>query len=152
MKRTAVSAMAAAILCAAVSGVGAQEAVLRPGDKVRFHTDARQAFYFGELGRLTSDSLIMERCESCVSLSYGRSYVHDLAVFRISNRGDRFLTGLFIGGLVGGGLGAISANSCKGTADVCELSGLAIPFGAIAGALVGSAIGFMTGYRWVPIT
>jgi len=143
--------MTAATLCAAFSTLGAQETVLRPGDRVRFHTGAHETFYIGELGRVTGDSLILERCTTCVSLTYDRASVRDLAVFRAWHRGHRVFTGLLVGGLVGGGLGAVIANTCKGTVDACELSVLAIPFGAIAGAFLGSAIGFMTGYRWVPV-
>lgn len=142
--------MTAAILCFA-SSVGAQETVLRSGDRVRFRVDMRDSLSYGKLARFTTDSLILERCFTCVSLTYGRSHVNDLAVFRASHRGDRFVTGLLLGGLVGGGLGVLVAKSCGGTVDACELSVLAIPFGAIAGAFFGSAIGFMTGYRWVPV-
>jgi hypothetical protein len=82
---------------------------------------------------------------------YSRAEINHLEVLRVEGRGDRFIGGLLIGALVGGGLGYLSAHSCGG-GDQCDLAGLAVPFGAIGGGLMGGVIGVFTAYRWYPIT
>jgi len=139
-------------LCAAFSGAAAQESVLRQGSLIRFRVPPQDSLHIADLDRLTADSLVLERCETCSRLRFSRAEVAHLEVFGPVNRGDRFLAGLGLGALIGGGLGYLNVATCKGYADACELAVLAVPFGAIAGGILGAGFGFMTGYRWKPVT
>ena len=69
---------------------------------------------------------------------------------RPTGSGDRIMSGMLLGGAAGGGLGWLSAHTCHG-AERCDLAGLAIPFGAIAGAVIGGFVGYITAYRWEPV-
>lgn len=135
----------------AFSGAAAQENGPRRGALIRFRVPPQEALHVADLGRITADSLILERCATCDRLLFSRAEVDQLAVFVTTNRGDRLIAGLGLGALAGGALGYLSAATCKGNADACELSILAVPFGAIAGAFLGAGIGFMTGYKWKPV-
>jgi hypothetical protein len=130
----------------------AQTSGVEPGDRVRFLTPSSKTFNIATVARLTLDSLALQSCPSCVRLVYPRSEVTHLDVYRVSNRGGRALTGLGLGALIGGVLGYVSARSCSGGADRCELSGLAIPAGALLGGIFGAITGFLTGYSWQPVT
>lgn len=65
--------------------------------------------------------------------------------------GDRIISGVLLGGAAGGGLGWLSASTCHG-GDSCDLAVLAIPFGAIAGAVIGGFVGYITSYKWEPVS
>lgn len=150
MERVAVCVTSAILLCVAVSAGAAQETSIKPGASVRFKTDSSDTRQFGYLARLTGDSLILQSCDICSRLQYSRSEINHLDVLRVEGRGDRFFTGLFIGALVGGGLGYLSAHTCGG-GDQCDLAALAIPFGVISGGLIGGVAGFLTAYKWHPV-
>jgi hypothetical protein len=151
MRRISRHLMSAILFCAAFSLCGAQETSIKPGASIRFKTDSTDARQFGYLARLTSDSLFLESCDICSRLFFSRAEINHLDVLRVENRGDRFIAGLAIGALVGGGLGYLSAHTCGG-GDKCDLAALAIPFGAIGGGLIGGVIGVFTAYKWQPIT
>ena len=84
---------------------------------------------------------------------YGRTEISSLEVMRPTAAGDRIISGVLLGGAAGGGLGWLSARTCHG-GDRCDMEVLAIPFGAIAGAVIGGFVGFITSYNWesVPAT
>ena len=132
--------------------VQAQESGVEPGDRVRFRTQSSNTFNIATVARLTADSLALQSCLSCVRLVYPRSEVTHLDVYRVSNRGGRAFAGLGLGALIGGILGYVSARSCTGGADRCELSGLAIPAGVLLGGFFGAITGFLTGYGWQSVT
>jgi len=136
----------------ASSGAAAQETGPREGALIRFRVPPQQAWHVADLARLTADSLVVERCPSCDRLQFSRPDVEHIEVSVPVNRGGRLMAGLGIGTLIGGGLGYISARTCKGTADACDLAVLAVPFGAIAGGVIGAAAGFLSGYKWEPVT
>jgi hypothetical protein len=138
--------------CVAFSGAAAQENGPRQGSLIRFRVPPQDSLHVADLARITADSLVLERCETCSRLLFSRAEVNHLEVFVTTNRGDRLIAGFGIGGLIGGGLGYLSARTCKGNADACELSFLAVPFGAIAGAILGAGVGFITAYKWEPVT
>lgn len=142
--------MSAILFCTAFSSTGAQQSYVKEGATIRFQTDSSQYTHTGQLAHLTSDSLFLQRCVTCVRLTYSRTEVSHLAVLRPEGRGTRFLAGLLIGSLVGGGLGYLSASNCGG-GEKCDLAGLAVPFGAIFGGLFGGAVGVFSAYKWQPI-
>lgn len=143
-------AIATGLLSLAFSRSGAQETVVKPGATIRFQIDSTASTHSGELARLTSDSLFLAKCVTCNRLLYSRTEVSRLALLRVESRGDRMIAGFAIGALVGGGLGYLSAATCKG-GDKCDLAGLAIPFGGIFGGLIGTAAGLFSAYKWTPI-
>lgn len=151
MKRLAIHLIAAALPCLTMSRAEAQDARLKAGAVVRFGVPPRDSLYVGTLARVTPDSLVLLRCSACNRLGYARAEVNHLAVASPYNRGDRTLAGLGLGALIGGSLGYLSAASCHG-GDQCDLAALAVPFGGIAGAILGAAVGFMTAYRWMPVS
>ena len=63
----------------------------------------------GQLERVTGDSVFLERCPDCNRLAYGRNDVANLDIYQPYNRGNRTLTGIGLGGLLGIGLGFLSA-------------------------------------------
>ena len=153
MKRdftVALHVISAAVLCIAFSAVGGQEQEPQPGAQIRFRIGARDSLHVAQLGLLTRDSLALERCLTCNRLRYSRAEINDLAVFRPVNRGDRFIGGLAIGAVIGGGLGYLSSRGCR-TYEKCDLAALAVPLGAIFGGLFGGVIGFIGAYRWEPV-
>jgi hypothetical protein len=150
MGRIAGHLISAILFCTALSSTGAQESYVKEGATIRFQTDSGHYTHTGQLAVLTIDSLFLQRCATCFRLTYSRTEVSHLAVLRPEARGDRFLAGLLIGALAGGGLGYIAASTCGG-GEKCDLAGLAIPFGAIVGGLFGGVAGVLSAYRWQPV-
>lgn len=128
----------------------AQETVVKSGATVRFRTAPDDSSRSGRVAKLTADSLVLASCLNCGRLLYGRGEIKNLEVMRPTPSGDRIISGVLLGGAIGGGLGYISAKTCHG-AERCDLSGLAIPFGAIAGAVIGGFVGYLTSYKWEPV-
>ena len=142
----------ACVICAAVATpVAAQETVVKPGATVRFRIASGDSARAGQLGALTVDSLVLDSCGNCSRLLYSRAEIKTLEVMHPTVSGDRIISGVLIGGAFGGGLGYVSARSCKGNIDACELSALAIPFGAIAGAVLGGVAAWLSSYKWEPV-
>ena len=135
----------------AASTAKAQDPRLRPGTTIRFSTGTSDRPHIGELARATPDSLFLQSCPTCSSLSYSRIEVNRLAVFRRANRGLRFLTGFGYGGLLGLGAALLGATTCHG-GDKCDGWLVLIPTGGLLGGLVGGLVGYLsTPYSWVPI-
>jgi hypothetical protein len=132
--------------------VGAQTDGVEPGDKVRFRTAQSESFHVATVARITADSLFLESCSTCLRPDYARAELSHLDVFRIKDRGDRTLLGLLIGAAAGGFIGFFVSKTCRGGADACELSVLAIPGGALLGGIFGSIAGVLSGYRWEPVS
>jgi hypothetical protein len=110
------------------------------GSIVRFVFSRDSVRHFGELSRLTADSLILADCRRC-SLAYSRGEVSQVEVYRGSNVVSHALLGLLGGAVLGAAVtsGIIDRQKCEG--DLCGLRVLAIPYGAIAGAVVGLFVG-----------
>ncbi|HKR09697.1 MAG TPA: hypothetical protein VJS39_10940 [Gemmatimonadaceae bacterium] len=149
MKSLLLLSICAISIAGSVSAV-AQPSIIKQGATVRFRTTVDDSSRTGPLATLTPDSLVLARCLNCDRLLYGRAEIKDLEVMRPTPSGDRIISGLLLGGAVGGGLGWLSASTCHG-ADRCDLSALAIPFGAIAGAVIGGFVGYITSYKWEPV-
>ena len=124
--------------------LGAQQhdsvAALDSGSIVRFIVARDSVQRFGELFRLTADSLILTDCRRC-SRSYARGEISQLEVYRGSNVLSRASLGLLGGAAFGAAITSaiIDRQKCEG--DLCGLRVLAIPYGAIAGAVVGLLVG-----------
>jgi hypothetical protein len=129
----------------------AQEARLAPGARIRFRIGTSDTLHVAELSRGSADSLILQSCQTCSRLSYVRTEVNQLAVFRPLNRGDRIIVGLGIGAAIGAGIGYLSSRNCR-TYERCDLAFLAVPVDAILGGIFGGMAGFISAYRWDPIT
>ncbi|HJP60129.1 MAG TPA: hypothetical protein VJ865_09015 [Gemmatimonadaceae bacterium] len=117
---------------------------------MRFRTASGDSSRMGRLATLTADSLVLATCGNCDRLLYSRTEINALEVMHPTRAGDRVVSGVLVGGAAGGGLGWLSARTCGG-GDRCDLSGLAIPFGAIAGAVIGAFVGYITAYEWEPL-
>ena len=137
-------------LIGVISPVGAQESIVKTGASIRIRPVGDERFHAGQLERVTGDSVFLERCPDCNRLAYGRTDVANLDVYQPYNRGNRTLTGIGLGGLLGIGLGFLSAATCHG-GDKCDASVVAIPFGGIAGMLIGGIVGYATAYKWHPV-
>ena len=132
--------------------IGAQTGGVESGDRVRFRTGASKSFHVASVARMTPDSLALESCATCDRLVYARSELDHLDVYRVRNRGERTLLGIFLGALIGGTVGWLMSRSCDGYVDACELSVLLIPEVALVGGLFGGIAGFLTGYAWQPVS
>lgn len=126
---------------------------IEPGASIRFQIFGDSLFRSGILSRFTQDSLIVERCPTCYGrLDYGRAELTRLDVSkRLGNGGSRALTGFAIGASAGLALGYLGAISCKG-GDRCDGGIILIPFGGILGGLIGVAAGYLTAYKWEPVS
>ena len=123
-----------------------------PGTSIRFQILGDSSFRSGILSRFTQDSLIVERCPTCYGrLAYGRGELTRLDVSKRLAGGSRALTGFAIGASAGLALGYLFAVSCKG-GDKCDGGIVLIPFGAIFGGLVGGAAGYLSAYKWEPVS
>ena len=140
-----------AVLIASSSSAAAQTSVVRQGATVRFLTAPGDSSRSGKLAKLTADSLVLTSCLNCDRLLYGRAEIKSLQVLRPTPSGDRIISGVLLGAAAGGGLGYITARTCHGGGERCDLAALNIPFGAIAGALIGRFVGWLTSYRWEPV-
>jgi hypothetical protein len=149
MKRLALAALIASSFVV-LHPVAGQETLVKPGSTIRILPAGDYRFHSGQLGRLTADSVILTDCPSCSRLLYGRAEVAKLDVYRTYARGEHIFYGTVFGAAIGGALGYLSAATCGG-GDKCDLAGLAIPFGAISGAIVGSIVGIATAYKWQPV-
>ena len=149
MKSALLLSMCVISIVGSVSAV-AQPSIIKQGATVRFRMTTSDSSRTGRLATLTADSLVLATCLTCDRLLYGRAEIKDLEVMRPTPSGDRIISGLLLGGAVGGGLGWLSSSTCHG-ADRCDLSALAIPFGAIAGAVIGGFVGYLTSYNWEPV-
>lgn len=123
-----------------------------PGASIRFQILGDSLFRSGILSRLTRDSLIVERCPTCYGrLDYGRGELTRLDVSRRLAGGSRALTGFAIGASAGLGIGWLSGINCKG-GDKCDGTIVAIPFLGILGGLIGGAAGYLSAYKWEPVS
>src|SRR2546423_10906484 len=102
------------ISIASSSSVAAQSSIVKQGATVRFRTTPDDSSRSGRLATLTADSLVLATCGNCERLLYGRSEIRSLEVMRPTAAGDRIISGLLLGGAVGGGLGWLSARTCHG--------------------------------------
>lgn len=134
------------------STVGAQTLGITPGATVRFQIVADDSFRSGIMSRLTPDSLALATCQRCMGrLLYSRGEITRIDVLQRTATGNRIVNGILIGGAAGLGLGWLSTTGCSG-GDKCDFAILAIPFGAIAGAIIGGAAGYLTSYKWEPVS
>ena len=136
----------------APSVTAAQSGSVEPGARIRFAIGGTDFLHEATLARIGADSLFLQKCTTCERLTYSRSEVNRLAVFRKSGAGSRAVTGFGIGGLVGLALGGIAMATCHGVGDACDGALVALPFEGLAGGLIGSLAGYLTGYKWLPIT
>jgi hypothetical protein len=130
----------------------AQPVGIERGATVRFQIPGDSSFRSGVLTRLTQDSLIVERCPTCYGrLDYGRAELTRLDVSKRTDGGSRAVTGVAIGAGAGRALGYLLAVSCKG-GDRCDAGIVEIPFLGIFGGLVGGAAGYLSAYKWEPVS
>jgi hypothetical protein len=141
----------ALLLVSTASWGGAQSGGVKRGDRIRFSIGAPDSLHVAVLDRLTSDSLFLKSCPTCDRLLYSRAEAGRLAVFRKSGGGMRAISGFGIGGLVGLVVAGLAAANCHG-GDRCDGGIVAIPFIGLAGGLVGAIGGYLSGYKWQPIT
>lgn len=145
---------AAIQLCGYSAGAqsSTQPVGIESGASIRFQIFGDSLFRSGFLSRFTQDSLIVERCPTCYGrLAYGRTELTRLDVSRRLPGGSRALSGFAIGGAAGLGLGYISTVNCKG-GDKCDGAIVAIPFLGILGGLIGAAAGYLSAYKWEPVS
>ena len=149
------AALVGAVLCAAAPAHGqvSRDSVpIEPGSLVRFQVGTRATLLSGFVTELTSDSLGVERCPACWGrLRYARADLTRLDVRRQQPASSRVLGGFALGGIAGFGLGFLSATTCKG-GDRCDGAVVAIPFLAIFGGLFGATVGYLTSYKWQPVS
>jgi hypothetical protein len=122
------------------------------GSIVRFLVRGDRHVYSGPLSRLTSDSVVLEKCFRCSPNSYAREEISDLEVYRGSSYGRNMLFGFLGGAVIAGGLTAliVGSQSCNG--DLCGLRYMAIPFATLGGGVTGLLIGIARGSEtWDPI-
>lgn len=122
------------------------------GATIRFVVGTDSLPIIRHLGKLTADSLILERCANCDRLRYGIREISRLEVLRGSSRRRHFAVGLGVGALAGV-VGAAVNNAAPCHTDVCDLRLLGFFFGPAIGALAGGIIGIAlpTGQRWEPV-
>ena len=143
-------------LCAAFLFGGfsarAQSAGITRGAQIRFQVSGDSLFRSGFLSRFTQDSLIVERCPTCYGrLTYSRAELTRLDVSKRRPGGLRALTGFAIGATTGLALGFLSAVNCKG-GDKCDGAILLLPFGGLLGGLIGASAGYLSSYKWEPVS
>jgi hypothetical protein len=141
----------ALLLLSVASLSSAQAAHVTRGDRVRFSIGPPDSLHEAVLERVTPDSLVLESCGTCARLLYGRSEIGRLAVFRKSGAGMRAVTGFGLGGLVGLGIAGVAVAGCHG-GDKCDGTVVAIPFLGLLGGLIGAVGGYLSGYKWVPVS
>ena len=128
---------------------------IAPGATIRFVVGTDSLPIVGHLGKLTADSLIIERCANCVRLRYGTGEISRLEVLRGSSRARHFGHGLVFGALAGLSIAVLdNARPCHALdTDVCGFRVLELfvgpPFGALIGGIIGVAL--PTGQRWEPV-
>lgn len=125
---------------------------LAHGATVRFMVATDTLPTIGHLSKLTTDSLIMERCARCDRLRYGTREINRLEVLRGSSRGGHVTHGLVFG-TVAGLIAAVLVNVQPCHTDVCDLRLLNFfalpPFGALIGGIIG--VSLPTAERWEPV-
>ena len=119
---------------------------------VRFKMHRETDVRYGELARLTPDSLILETCDHCSFLRYDRAEISGLEVYRGSTGVRNGLLG-FLGGMVAAaGVTAVIINEQQCHDDLCGLRYMAVPAAGIAGAFVGLLVGIaLAKETWEPI-
>ena len=150
MKWFASCTLLACLIVPARSPASAQKTIVKQGATVRLRPVGDERFHSAQIHRITRDSVVLERCLDCNRLSYRRNEVAKLDVFQPYAQSSRTFKGICLGTTIGGGLGYLAATSCSG-GDRCDLAALAVPFGAITGALIGGVAGFVSAYRWQPV-
>lgn len=119
---------------------------------VRFRVRGESRLRFGDLSRLSADSLILDSCDRCSPLRYSRDQIIGLEAYRGETYVCNALRGFLAGGVIGGGVAALIVNSQTCSGDLCGLRYEAVPAAAFGGAFVGFLMGIALGKEtWEPV-